>query len=336
MRKLEEELLLIPFILLILAAMFCFWQIRITPFYVALGTTTLNFTVYNPNELKINGQPCLTDSECSSNICCDGTCRSFCISPGPIIGAVTKSLAIVDYPKEVNVTRREIKLISVSVKNTGNAKLNNLSVSLENTTFIIKTSPSSAEVQPNSTQLFLVRIEIPNDAEFADYYIVIKAIGDSVSDKKTMKLTVLPEIKEEITELRKERIQRGINDVSILTENLWAEAFKAKTEGYNVTEVFEYLNESKQNIKTAEDYLGKNDFDNAEFYLEEARVNLEEAVDKLAEKGVIETKIVYLNYMLIVFIIVLSVLIIIISKKRLGFQTESISTLLVRERSRTF
>jgi len=285
MRKEEKELLLIPFILLILCFIFSLWKISITPMYVMYGSTSMNFTVY-------------------SNV-------TTAVSPPAAQGGpraareVIKKIEIVEYPEDLNATRGEVKLFSVTVKNTGNVRLTNVSVRLENTNFVTKTSPQTTELAENSTQTFLVRLEIPDNANLTEYTLTLKTIGDGIIDSKTIKLKI-------VSLAVKERISIGLEEVSTLMDRIWLEALEAGAEGYNETEVYEKLNEAKRNLRISQEYLLKDDYEKAEFYLEEAKMNLEEAVTKLAESkkplvlyGTIEYKMILILILCIILAIVL-------------------------------
>jgi len=190
--------------------------------------------------------------------------------------STVRSIEIIEYPSEINASTKEIKLIPVRVKNTGNVLLDNVTLIVGGIPFSTKISPDNIELSSNFTQTFLLRIEIPEVTNFTEYSMFVKAVGDSVSDTKFIKLRITL-----VTE--KERIKSEIDDLRNLIERIWEEALDLGLKGYNVTEVFDILNQAKENLRIAEDYFEKEDYDNSEKYLEIVRKNLEESVIKISQ-----------------------------------------------------
>ncbi len=251
-------------------------------------------------------------------------------TPGPSRPAITpkvKSIEIIDYPKEINTTINEIKLIPVKVKNTGNVLLDNVTLIVGGIPFSTRISPDNIELPSNSTQIFLIRIEIPQVTNFTEYNMSVKAIGDSVSDTKFIKLRIT-------SVTIQERIKSEIEDLRNLIEKIWEETIDLGMKGYNVTEVFDILNQAKENLRIAEDYFDEEDYDNSEEYLEIVRTKLEEAVVKISQlivKTVIMPAFTFQQKMivtLLVGVILGLIVVIIIQRKKFARMQETIWSML--------
>jgi len=217
-----------------------------------------------------------------------------------------KSLEILNYPNEVNISRGEKKLLGIEVKNTGEVSLN---VSLNaKTYFPTKVSPEFSEMLPDYTKVFLVRVDAPDNAELGSYNLLIKISGDEISIERVIKLRVVPE---------STGIDEDIENLRNLISKVWGEAVDAGTKGYNVTEVFNILKRSKENLESAENLKAQGYYENTTNYLNQARDYLEEAALRLGKLKVKEVPFFPLEYKIVLVIVVVgAVLLIVLFRKK--------------------
>ena len=248
-------------------------------------------------------------------------------APSRPVAPTVKSIEIIDYPSEINGTIGEIKLIPIKVKNTGNVLLNNVTLIIDGIPFFTKVSPDNIKLPSNSTQIFLIRITIPQEAKFTEYNMSVKAVGDSVSDTKFIKFRISAVTKQEM-------IKSEIEDLRNLIEKIWEETIDLGMKGYNVTDVFDILNQAKENLRIAEDYFEKEDYDNSEKYLENVRTKLEEAVVKISQlivKIVIMPAFTFQQKMIVILLlgVVLGLIaIIILQRKKLEKTQQTVWSML--------
>jgi len=287
------------------------------------GTYQLNAKLYNLTETKV------WDSS-SKNM----TVASKIVSPTPPSGPpsapsrppvtpTVKSIEIIEYPPEINGTRGEMKMIPVKVKNTGNAALHDVKLIIKDLTFFTKISPDSLGLLSNTTQTFLVRLEIPKIADFKVYQFGVKAIGDNVSDTKTIKLRVMSRTLED-------RIRSEIENLYQLIEINWKDLLELQTEGYNVTHIFETLDEARENLVIAEGYFEIGKYEDSERYLEYTRSKLEEVaiqISRVKSKRIILPAFTFeqgIIILILISVVIVLVVIIIIQRKKIFRAQEAV------------
>ncbi|MCD6477758.1 MAG: hypothetical protein J7K87_02020 [Candidatus Aenigmarchaeota archaeon] len=214
---------------------------------------------------------------------------------------IKKSLKIVNYPNEVNISKGEKKLIGIEIKNDGEVSLN---VSLNTkTNFPTKVSPEFSEMLPGSTKVFLVRVNVPEDAELGNYDLLIRVSGDGISLERIINLRVVSETG---------GLEEDIENLKSLIDKIWEETVEAGTKGYNVTEVFNILKKSKESLEKAEDLKTRGYYENVTYYLNQTRTYLEKAAMKLGEMKIREIPVFPLKYKIILIVVVIGAIVLVI------------------------
>ncbi|MCK5476776.1 MAG: hypothetical protein KAI55_02560 [Candidatus Aenigmarchaeota archaeon] len=200
------------------------------------------------------------------------------ISGGNVIILLIAKIEIVNYPKQLNITRGGSKLFSITIENTGEVTLKDIQILLK-TNFLVKISPSkSDEMKPKERRIFLIELQIPEEAESKQHILILKANSYEITTEKIIILDVLEELSEEEIELKNVTLKRQINDLNDLINNVWDEALRAGLEGKNVTIVFELLKGAKESLTRAEIYLEDGDYNKTEEEILKSKKFLEDAV----------------------------------------------------------
>lgn len=104
-------------------------------------------------------------------------------------------ITIIDYPKIIAIEQGGIEFKTVKIKNTGNATLHNVKISIEGMDlrwYFIE--PAVTDMKVNETQLFIIKFIIPEDAVIKEYRIDFLVSSDEVTKKVegTFKVTEKP------------------------------------------------------------------------------------------------------------------------------------------------
>lgn len=189
-----------------------------------------------------------------------------------------RDLEIVNFPGRVNASQGETRLVGIQVKNTGDVRLTEVSVSVGGP-FNVRVSPGTAEILVGFTKTFIANIDVPADAEMDTYSFIVIASGGGVSDTKTLEVDVIP-VREEDVE---ENLRQTIQEMRELVNSIWGEAVKLGTEGYDMSEVFSALQNATRKLNNAEGSIDLGNYPSARIELNNMRSFAEEAVNQMAQ-----------------------------------------------------
>ena len=185
------------------------------------------------------------------------------------------NISIVNWPLEINGERGWSNLFTVSVKNTGDEVLHNVSLIIYGVSsewFTI--SPISYDrIMPGEEVIFSMRITIPPDAETREYNMSISVItSEGISDKKDVAFKVFASRKELIeNDLRK--LESKLNDLKLKLQ-------QAIFEGKNTTEFSALIQRAEVQLNFAREYLDVGKYNEALISISTAEDLLKEAETK--------------------------------------------------------
>lgn len=191
-----------------------------------------------------------------------------------IAPTIIRDIEVVSYPEELSIMLGETKLFSIEIKNTGNAVLRDVSLSVVGP-FSVNVSPTSAEILSNFTKIFLVSIDIPKDAELKIYNFLATVSGGGVSDIKSFSVEVVP-IRDEAME---EVIGNEIDELRDILNQIWRETVQLGSEGYVVDDVFSLLQNATLRLNSAEGAVLLGKYDAAKVDIQSMRSLAESAVN---------------------------------------------------------
>lgn len=211
-------------------------------------------------------------------------------------------ISIISYREIVELAQGWNTTIPITVKNSGQTELANISLvalGIPLTWYSIKPE-SVVSLDPGGISVFLLEFSIPKDARLGDYEILISAVTEKASDKKTMKLTIYSSVE---TLLRSQ-----IDRANIELEKLKSEIEVARRAGKNVNDVLLFVDEIGIQIRLAEQNLANKKYDeglkninNINNLLERARALLYEKLIVKKEAG----KLIYVIPVILGSVIVL-------------------------------
>jgi len=213
-------------------------------------------------------------------------------------------IEIVKYPQEIAVERGWVKYPSVIVNNTGEVSLRDVVLSITGIPSSWYTiEPSKEDLLPvGDSVIFNIKLEVPISAEAGEYYGVIKVDSSQASDEKMFVLTVF-ESREELLDYEIKRLKREIQEFE-------SEVERAKEDGKDVSEVERLLEEAKNQVRLAEDYLLRKMFDDALASVFAARSLLDRAKYALAVAPYV--KPLFLPMWLVVILIILAIVVVVL------------------------
>jgi uncharacterized membrane protein len=216
------------------------------------------------------------------------------IPPTPLV----KDLEIIDYPYRVNATRGETKLLTVEVRNTGTANLTNASLQIFGN-FPYQVTPSSAEIPPGMSKLFLASVSIPADAAYGEYNLLTVASDGNISDSKIIKLDVIEVVA--VVEVNETLLAR-LEELRTLHSRIMNLTGIAERMSYNVSEVYLTLDQMEQVLDDAEDHLNAGDYSSAGDKMDDAKDLAESALELLSKLKKIEQEHPIIDYWIIFWI----------------------------------
>jgi len=223
------------------------------------------------------------------------------VTPGPIGVA---NIEIVEYPQEIAVERGWVKYPSVIVNNTGELSLRDVVLSITgipSSWFTIE--PVKVGLLPvGDSAIFNIKLEVPISAEATEYYGMIKVDSSQASDERMFVLMVF-ESREELLDYEIKKLKKEIQDFELEVE-------RAKEDGKDVSEVERLLEEAKNQVSFAEDYLLRKMYDDCLESVFVARSLLDRAKYALSVAPYIER--VLLPMWLMVILIVLAVAVVVV------------------------
>lgn len=178
--------------------------------------------------------------------------------PAPAAAAVAKErkdeIEIISYPKEVEIEKGWSGYAILDVNNSGDFTLNNIRPGIEGIDERWYELPEKIEyLNTGETGNFTIKFEVPKTAESGNYHGNFTVISDEDSDKKSFVLRVFKS--------ERELVYYKIQTLKNRLEKLEGMLIEAENENKDVTEAKELLDESRGNIRIAEEYLDSQMYD---------------------------------------------------------------------------
>jgi len=174
----------------------------------------------------------------------------------PPAGVTPPKIEIIKYPTEFGMEVDSIKYPTVEVKNTGGVKLYNITLRIVGipSPWILDITPKIiSELDIGNSSTFTITLKIPPTAEAKEYQGKIIADANVTKDEKSFSLTIFS-TRAQLIQWEIERLRKAITQLEIDTEN-------AKKAGKDVKEVLPYIDQAKEHLRLAEDYLLKKMYD---------------------------------------------------------------------------
>ncbi|MBU0530620.1 MAG: hypothetical protein KKC05_03010, partial [Nanoarchaeota archaeon] len=212
----------------------------------------------------------------------------------------TYNISIIAHPPQLSLVKGWIGLETITVKNTGDIELNNITlvlIGLPSPWVNIKTKQID-KLNPAETGVFEVEFNIPKGAEVRDYDLTWLVVADYAVAEENSVLTIFNSqadlLKEEIKKLKEELAKLKI-------ETKFAEDI-----GKDVTSIYTVLEEITSQIAQAEVNLDNELFDESTDNIVTASRLIEEAKQLLAQAPFLTTfTIEAIPFMYIIIIVVI-------------------------------
>jgi uncharacterized membrane protein len=175
---------------------------------------------------------------------------------GAVAPSAGPKIEITKYPQELGIEQDSSKYPVIEVKNTGGSALYNISLRIIGipSPWIQDISPKRIDYIPvGNSSTFTVTIKIPPMAEAKEYAGRIIADANVTTDQKSFSLTVFT-TRAQLIRWEIDRLKKALQEFEIDVEN-------GKKVGKNVEDVLPYIDQIKEQIRLAEDYLQKKMYD---------------------------------------------------------------------------
>lgn len=194
-------------------------------------------------------------------------------------GEVPLYLNITSYPALVKIQQGKSKNETVTVKNTNNTISQNVTLTIENidSNWYTITPSGSVSLNAGESKNYTISFTIPTEAEIKDYASKFKATSEKASVSKEFTLRVEP------SEAKKAEIKDTILRLESNITALENELNGLKQEGYDVTGAELLLNQTKQKLKNAKDYIARGDYFSAYQLIDDIESLIKETRTKLRE-----------------------------------------------------
>ena len=226
-------------------------------------------------------------------------------APAPTPTAPIKAgLMITRYNNNISLAREVTILESVTVNNTGQTDLNNVSlflIGMPTTWFNV--TPDTYKILPEGeSTAFVITMRAPKNAELTTYKASLIATSGVVSDQKEVDVNVFASLEELLRdEIR--NVKRELQDLEVNTR-------VAEIEGKDTTNVKLLIEEIKAQIDLAEEKLDDNELDEASSSLANAKNLLQKAKDMLERLQVITVEgYVFPIWAIVAIIMVVSIIV---------------------------
>jgi hypothetical protein len=162
---------------------------------------------------------------------------------------------VADYPKEIMIEVGWLKYFNIVLKNNGDLKLDNVSVSFDGE------SPQWFEVQnnnldvlqPNNNASFLVKLNIPSNTESKSYSFILFAKSKEITDSRAFSVRIF--------NTEADMLLYQVDQLEIEIEDIERNATKVEESGKNVTEVKNTLDQAKEYAASSKDYINRGDYE---------------------------------------------------------------------------
>ncbi len=188
-----------------------------------------------------------------------------------------KNIYFISYPSLISIEQGDSEIVSITVKNTGNITLINLTLSISgiNTSWV-SISPMT-DLSPDKTHTFTINITIPENAKIEKRNIKFIVLSGDFNKSVSSTLEILPNEKyklklESIFKLLKEKYQ----NLTKIYENY-------KQKGVENSELESMLNSIKTLISQTETFLNTGDYISVEEMVQTIQTMLQNANSKVSE-----------------------------------------------------
>jgi len=217
-------------------------------------------------------------------------------------------IEIIRYPQELGMELDSVKYPVVEVKNIGGSKLYNVTLRITGipSPWIQDIMPKVIpEIPVGNNSIFTVTLKIPPTAEAKEYVGQIIADANVTKDEKTFSLTLFT-TRAQLIRWEVDRLNKALQQFEVDVEN-------ARKAGKDVKDVTPYIDQIKEQIRLAEDYLGKKMYDESLSAVQSGWSILEKARYLLAQAPFIQILIEtifppWLIALLVVLVIAIAIL----------------------------
>ncbi|NIP40150.1 MAG: hypothetical protein GTN39_01370 [Candidatus Aenigmarchaeota archaeon] len=219
-------------------------------------------------------------------------------------------IEITKYLQEVGIETGATKYLTVEVENTGGVGLQNVTLRIVGipTPWIDITPKVVGYLQRGNTSIFNVKLSMPSIAEPKEYFGTLIAEGiarnNKTSDEKIFKIVVFTS-REDLVRWEIERLEKALRDFEMDVE-------EAKGVGKDVSEITPLIDQIKERIDDAKDYLNKKMYDDALSAVYVGWNLLERAKYQLSKAPFIQPLVTFIPPWLIVVLVILVLVIIIL------------------------
>jgi hypothetical protein len=213
------------------------------------------------------------------------------------------------YGTNISLAKGMIKIESVTVKNTGQVNLTNISLFILGipTTWFNITPQNYKVLTPDDSVVFLINFNIPKDAQIGEYKITLSAFSATAEDKKSATITIFQSLKE--------LLEYELNKIKMDLQELEIDIRVAEKQGKDVSSVRLFIDEIKTQINLTEDNLKNGRTEEALENIANAKNLIDRARDLLSKLEVLEVKKFFVIpswLILIIVSIIISVLIFVV------------------------
>jgi len=226
-----------------------------------------------------------------------------------------RDILIERYETNISLVRGMIKIESVTVKNTGQLNLTNVSLFILGipTTWFNITPEGYKTLKPDETAVFLINFNIPKDAQLGEYKITLSAISGDIADKKSATITIFQSLEE--------LLKDELNKIKTALQELEIDIKVAQKEGKDVSNVLIFVDEIKSQINIIEDNLKNNKTEEALKNIANVKNLIDRARDLLSKLEVLKVKEFFVipswAFLIILILIVsVSITVILLSRMR--------------------
>ena len=232
------------------------------------------------------------------------------------ISAQPPKIEIVKYSPEIGMELEVVKYPTVEVKNTGGSKLYNVTLRVTGipSPWIEDISPKVVpELATGNSSIFTITLKIPSTAETKEYTGQIIADANVTRDEKTFTLTLFSS-RAQLIRWEIDRLKKAFQEFQVDVEN-------AQKAGKDTKDVLPYIDEIKEHISVAEDYLEKKMYDDSLSEVHSGWSALEKAIYLLSQAPFVQILIEtifppWLIAILVVLVVAIVILLFFVRKMR--------------------
>lgn len=167
-------------------------------------------------------------------------------------------IEITQFPQEIGIESGQTKYPTVTVKNTGNVTVYNVTLKFRRfpSPWFEITPEKVDEIRKGEEATFSVKLSMPVSTEAKEYIgSLIAYAPNQTSDEKTVSITVFGS-REELIEWEIERLKKALQELEV-------DVGSAKKMGKDVSEIEPLLDNIRNSIRDAERYLSEKRYDDS-------------------------------------------------------------------------